>query len=84
MPRACDLKKGNVVEIDNEIYIVQQIDVKTPSARGAVTLYNESLGMSMKYCFNYSIILRFISSTTALPLNTDLLTHGLGQAQFSG
>lgn len=39
MPRACDLKKGNVVEIDNEIYMVQQIDVKTPSARGAVTLY---------------------------------------------
>ncbi len=39
MPRACDLKKGNVVEINNEIYMVKQIDVKTPSARGAVTLY---------------------------------------------
>jgi elongation factor P len=39
MPRACDLKKGNVVEINNEIYMVKNIDVKTPSARGAVTLY---------------------------------------------
>jgi elongation factor P len=39
MPKACDLKKGNVVEINNEIYMVNQIDVKTPSARGAVTLY---------------------------------------------
>ena len=39
MPRACDLKKGNVVEINNEIYMVKQVDVKTPSARGAVTLY---------------------------------------------
>ena len=39
MPKACDLKKGNVVEINNETYMVKQIDVKTPSARGAVTLY---------------------------------------------
>lgn len=39
MLRACDLKKGNVVEINNEVYVVKQIDVKTPSARGAVTLY---------------------------------------------
>ncbi len=39
MLRACDLKKGNVVEINNEIYVVKHIDVKTPSARGAVTLY---------------------------------------------
>lgn len=39
MPRACDLKKGNVVEINNEAYMVKHIDVKTPSARGAVTLY---------------------------------------------
>lgn len=39
MLKACDLKKGNVVEIKNEIYVVKHIDVKTPSARGAVTLY---------------------------------------------
>ena len=39
MPRACDLKKGNVVEINGDAYIVKHIDVKTPSARGAVTLY---------------------------------------------
>jgi elongation factor P len=39
MPKACDLKKGNVIEINNEAYIVKHIDVKTPSARGAATLY---------------------------------------------
>lgn len=39
MPKACDLKKGNVVEINDAPYIVKHIDVRTPSARGAVTLY---------------------------------------------
>jgi len=39
MPKACDLKKGNVVEINEDAYMVKHIDVKTPSARGAVTLY---------------------------------------------
>ncbi len=39
MPKACDLKKGNVVEINGETFIVKHIDVRTPSARGAVTLY---------------------------------------------
>ncbi len=39
MPRACDLKKGNVVEINSEAYMVKHIDVRSPSARGAVTLY---------------------------------------------
>ena len=39
MPKACDLKKRNVVEINDEVYMVKHIDVKTPSARRAVTLY---------------------------------------------
>ncbi len=39
MPKACDLKKGNVVEINDNAYMVKHIDVRTPSARGAVTLY---------------------------------------------
>ena len=39
MPKACDLKKGNVVEINGDAFMVKHIDVKTPSARGAVTLY---------------------------------------------
>jgi len=39
MPKACDLKKGNVVEINDTAYMVKHIDVRTPSARGAVTLY---------------------------------------------
>jgi len=39
MPKACDLKKGHVVGINDEAYMVKHIDVRTPSARGAVTLY---------------------------------------------
>ncbi|ACN15443.1 Efp2 [Desulforapulum autotrophicum HRM2] len=39
MPKACDLKRGSVVEIDNQVYTVKQVDVKSPSARGAATLY---------------------------------------------
>ncbi|HCY86522.1 MAG TPA: elongation factor P-like protein YeiP [Desulfobacteraceae bacterium] len=39
MPKACDLKKGNVVAINGDPYMVKHIDVRTPSARGAVTLY---------------------------------------------
>lgn len=39
MPKACDLKKGQVVDISGDAYLVKHIDVRTPSARGAVTLY---------------------------------------------
>ena len=39
MPKACDLKKGQVVSVDNHLYIVKKIDVKSPSSRGAQTLY---------------------------------------------
>ena len=39
MPKACDLKKGNVVEINDNVYMVKHIAVKSPSARGAATLY---------------------------------------------
>lgn len=39
MPKACDLKKGDVIERDGKLYITRQIDVKSPSSRGAQTLY---------------------------------------------
>jgi len=39
MPRASELKKGSVVEVDGEVYIARQIDKRNPSARGAATLY---------------------------------------------
>ncbi|MFH2092709.1 MAG: elongation factor P-like protein YeiP [Pseudomonadota bacterium] len=52
MPRACDLKKGNVVEINDEPYMVKYIDIRAPSARGAVTLYKvkfNSIKTGQKY-----------------------------------
>jgi elongation factor P len=43
MPRASELKRGSVVEIDGNACIVHQIDVKAPSSRGANTLYKVRL-----------------------------------------
>lgn len=39
MPKASELKRGAVVEINGRAYIVHQIEVKSPSSRGANTLY---------------------------------------------
>tara|TARA_B110000444_G_C18737720_1_gene546465 strand:- start:22 stop:594 length:573 start_codon:yes stop_codon:yes gene_type:complete len=39
MPKASELKKGHVVEIEGHPYIVNQVEVKSPSSRGANTLY---------------------------------------------
>jgi elongation factor P len=39
VPKASNLQKGNIINIDNHPYQVKQIDVHTPSARGANTLY---------------------------------------------
>jgi elongation factor P len=39
VPKASELKRGGVVEIDSNAYIVRQIEVKAPSSRGANTLY---------------------------------------------
>lgn len=39
MAKASDLKRGMVVEINNVPHIVKQVDAKSPSSRGASTLY---------------------------------------------
>ncbi|WP_339843712.1 elongation factor P-like protein YeiP [uncultured Halopseudomonas sp.] len=39
MPRAAELKKGQIVQINGQPYIVSQIDVKSPSSRSGTTLY---------------------------------------------
>ena len=39
MPKASELKKGMVVEIGGFPHIVKQLDAKSPSSRGASTLY---------------------------------------------
>ena len=39
MLKACNLQKGHIVEINSQPYQVKHIDVQTPSARGANTLY---------------------------------------------
>ncbi len=39
MPKASDLKRGNVVDIKGVPHVVKLIDCKSPSSRGAQTLY---------------------------------------------
>ncbi len=39
MPRASDLKKGDVINLDGIPHIVSHIESRSPSARGASTLY---------------------------------------------
>ena len=39
MPKASDLKKGAVIDVDGQPCVVKNIDVKSPSSRGASTLY---------------------------------------------
>ncbi|MCW8878181.1 MAG: elongation factor P-like protein YeiP [Kangiellaceae bacterium] len=39
MPRASELKRGMAVEFSGKLLLVKQIDVHSPSARGAATLY---------------------------------------------
>ena len=39
MPKASDLKRGNIVEINGQPHVVKQVEAKSPSSRGAATLY---------------------------------------------
>ena len=39
MPKASELKKGMIVEIDGFPHIVKTLEAKSPSSRGASTLY---------------------------------------------
>lgn len=39
MPLAKELKRGHIVEMDDAPYAIEKIEVKSPSARGAATLY---------------------------------------------
>ena len=39
MPKASDIKRGQIVEIEGAPHLVKQVEAKSPSARGAATLY---------------------------------------------
>lgn len=43
MPKACDLRRGQIIELDGEAWLVRQIDARSPSSRGAATLYKVRL-----------------------------------------
>jgi elongation factor P len=39
MPKASDLKRGMIIDMDGVPHIVKQLEAKSPSSRGAATLY---------------------------------------------
>lgn len=43
MPKASDLKRGDVVEYKGQPHLVKKIEVRSPSSRGAATLYKVRL-----------------------------------------
>ena len=40
MPKASDIKRGDIVKIDGQPHAVEQLEITTPSARGATSLYH--------------------------------------------
>ena len=44
MPKACELKRGMVVDIQGMPHVVRQVEAKSPSSRGAATLYKVRFG----------------------------------------
>ncbi len=39
MPKASELRKGDIIEINGQPHAVRQIEARSPSSRGAATLY---------------------------------------------
>ena len=68
MLKASELKKGLVVEINEIPYIVKQIEAKSPSARGASTLYkirfnNLKTGQKLDESFKSDDVLKEVDCT---------------------
>ncbi len=40
MPKASDTKRGDIIKLDGQPHVVEQLDITTPSARGATSLYH--------------------------------------------
>ncbi|MCE9612951.1 MAG: elongation factor P-like protein YeiP [Lentisphaerae bacterium] len=40
MPKACELKKGSMVSLNGAPHVVEDLTVRSPSARGAATYYH--------------------------------------------
>ncbi len=40
MPKACDMKRGSIVNINGAPHVVEELKISTPSARGSASLYH--------------------------------------------
>jgi elongation factor P len=63
MPKASEIKRGDVVEINGQPYIVRQVEAKSPSSRGAQTLYkirfnNATTGQKLDESYTGDIVLK--------------------------
>ena len=70
MPKASELKRGLIVDINNIPHAVKKVEAKSPSARGAATLYkvrftNLKTGQKLDESFKGDDILKDIDCTRA-------------------
>lgn len=68
MPKASELKRGIIVDINNIPHAVKKVEAKSPSARGAATLYkirftNLKTGQKLDESFKGDDILKDIDCT---------------------
>jgi len=68
MPKASDLKRGHIVDINNIPHAVKKVEAKSPSARGAATLYkvrftNLKTGQKLDESFKGDDLLKEIDCT---------------------
>lgn len=65
MPKASELKRGDVVDIKGQPYLVKLVETKSPSSRGAQTLYkirfnNAQTGQKLDETFTGDDVLKSI------------------------
>jgi len=70
MPKASDLKRGLIVDINNMPHAVKKVEAKSPSARGAATLYkirftNLKTGQKLDESYKGDDLLKEIDCTRA-------------------
>lgn len=70
MPKASELKRGLIVDINNIPHAVKKVEAKSPSARGAATLYkirftNLKTGQKLDESYKGDDILKDIDCTRA-------------------
>ena len=76
MPKASDLKRGDVVQIEDAPHVVKQLEAKSPSARGAGQISDGETGSRPRPSIGVS--------RPTLSLKALAFAHGSAQHHHSG